>query len=101
MVGSTVLHKIYYAYLKNEWFLQVNIKEGESKHQQDDLEGEKVSEVFVVCHFFFFWYVARQLWLDYCLLLPFQYSIMRFRWSFEGKEDGDLFLLVREKIFEI
>lgn len=44
-----MLHKIYYAYL-----LQVNIKEGESKHQQDDLEGEKVSEVFVVCHFFFF-----------------------------------------------
>lgn len=43
-----MLHKIYYAYL-----LQVNIKEGESKHQQDDLEGEKVSEVFVVCHFFF------------------------------------------------
>ena len=95
-----MLHKIYYAYLKNEWFLQVNIKEGESKHQQNDLDEEKVSEVFVICHIFFC-YVARQLWLDYCFLLPFQYSIMRLRRSFEGKEDGDLFLLVQEKIFEI
>lgn len=31
----------------------MNIKEGESKHQQDDLDELKVSEVFVICHTFF------------------------------------------------